>query len=204
MANHVSNHIEFSKINDEALAFLKDLYEKRVRKESNWFPDFFVDGETLTYEESEQYSWTCENIGPKWSYIEEFDIDGRGGMNVISAWSCPDDGISKLVDMLGQLDPEIVVSVRYEDEGPNFVGAAIYTANGLEEYAEWEYKEIAERVMDEVEGLRENYNEEDEDFIDDESREIMWDNQWEIINDMQNEFFEEELDYYLEGHNNAE
>lgn len=201
MANHVSTHVEFSKISDKALEYLRDLYETRVRKEHNWFPDLFVDGETLTYEESEQYAWTVDNIGPKWSYFEDFDSDNRGAFNVISAWSTPEAGLNRLFEALGEIDPDLVVSVRYEDEMPNFIGAAVYTADGLEEYHEWEYKEIMERAFAEVEGLRESWDEDEKDFTTDEARDMMWESQWEIINDMQREFFDEVLDYYLEKEN---
>jgi len=56
MANNVHFSVTIHQINDEARAKLKELFS-RVRTDNNyqWFGDVFVDGEELTYEESEKY-----------------------------------------------------------------------------------------------------------------------------------------------------
>src|SRR6056300_572967 len=201
MANHVSTHVDFQKISDEGKAFLVNLYKTRVRTgdgQQGWFPDFFVDGENLTYEQSEQYDYTIDNIGAKWSYIEDFDEE-YATMNIISAWSVPDDGLIKLMQMIGEVDPDVVAYVRYEDEMPNFVGAQVMTKGGIEEYCQWESEEVLEECFSQVEGLREHWDEEDEEWRTDEGQEMYWENMWEIINELQEGFLEEEGSFYLNG-----
>lgn len=202
MANHVSTHVDFQKISDEGKAFLNKLYEDRVRKENHWFPDFFVDGENLTYEQSEQYDYTIDNIGAKWSYIEDFDPE-YSTMNITSAWSCPDEGLIKLMEMIGEVDPDVVAYVRYEDEMPNFIGAQVMTANGIEEYMQIESEDLMEKIFDEVEGLREHWDEDEMEF-DDEGQDMYYENMWDIINDLQETFLDEEGQFYLDGEHNAE
>ena len=75
MANHVHWHIEFRSINEEATKKFEEI-QKRIRKVENnqqWFGDIFVDGKegSPTYEKSEEYEFTVENIGSKWCYIED-------------------------------------------------------------------------------------------------------------------------------------
>lgn len=205
MANHVNTHVNFEKISDEGKSFLINLYKTRVRTgegSQSWFPDLFVDGEELTYEMSEQYDYTVSNIGSKWSYIEEFDEDFCS-MNIVSAWSCPDDGLIKLVEMVAQVDPDVVAYVSYEDECPNFVGAQVMTRFGIEENQEWDNEELREIAMEQIEGLAEHWDPEEEEFSDD-GQDMLWEHQWEIINELQEQFLQTEGQFYLDGEHNAE
>ena len=76
MANNVNTCIDMENLNSNAVNLIKELYS-RVRETENyrWFGDMFVDGTNVTYEQSEKFEWTLENIGPKWCYIEDFDAD---------------------------------------------------------------------------------------------------------------------------------
>jgi len=76
MANYVSTNITFNNIEDKTKKRLKELY-KRIREgEREWLGDIFVEeGKDLTYEETEQYSWTIDNLGSKWVYIEDKEED---------------------------------------------------------------------------------------------------------------------------------
>jgi hypothetical protein len=69
MANHVSWNIHFQEINDAAKKKWLELCG-RMEKENYeyWMGDMWLDG-NLTPEDVRQYSWTTENIGPKWCYI---------------------------------------------------------------------------------------------------------------------------------------
>ena len=129
MANNVNFVISFDKINNKAKELLNSLYDRiRTDGEHSWFFDIFVDGKILTYEAASQYSWSNQNIGPKWCYLEEWDEERIVGT---SAWSAPDIGLKKLLGILEKEDPNIVTSISYEDEVPDFVGAQLYLGKNL-------------------------------------------------------------------------
>ena len=103
MANHVNWSINFDSINDAAKEKLKEILE-RVRTDTphQWLGDIFVDPNgSTTYEETEQYSWTTEHVGPKWSYIEDMDAD-VGYLNGQSAWSPPEGALTYLLEELSE------------------------------------------------------------------------------------------------------
>ncbi len=184
MANHVRFNLTFHKINDAAKEKLNEMYQ-RIRSSTDgeaWFSDMFVEGD-LTYEETEQYSWTTEHIGPKWSYLEEFSEQDFYGY---SAWSAPEEGVVKLLTILSEFDPKIVSYLTYEDEGPNFYGANVYEGDELIDGFEEEYDEVIDRVIEDSERLtKESYDTDTEEWADDESRDIFDEEMWEVINDAQ-------------------
>ena len=163
MANHVNSVIEFHKINDAAKAKLVEMYGRTREQEygSRWFGDMFVEGD-LTYEDVEQYSWKTEHIGPKWCYIEEFD-EVTGLIITESAWSAPEEGVLKLVKELNKLDDNIVWSIKYEDEMPNFIGAYVYENDEVVDGAEDDDDDIRYMMFYRYPHLKEQWDE-DEDY----------------------------------------
>lgn len=198
MANHVSSYMQFEEINEPAKAKLKEL-SGRLREMDygrKWFGDLFVDGEELKYEDVEQYSWTTEFIGPKWCYIEDCDFEGETPfMMCESAWSAPEEGLCKLIEELIELDPNIVATITYEDEMPNFVGWSVYEGTDLYDGCEWDDGEIREEIFFLHSHLQEHWDESNDEWqcdedgdmteeayaAEDEYRDIMY----EVINDMQ-------------------
>ena len=200
MANHVSTYVRFEKLNDAGLERLNNLVSERVRGEEDgegWFPDLFVDGTDVTYDMVEEYSWTTDNVGAKWCHIENYDtFDGSFSLN--SAWATPEAGLEKLMEMLGEVDPDLVAYVSYIDEMPNFVGANVMTKDGVEEYEEWTYDELRDIMLDRVEGLKDEYDAETEEFTE-EGNDMFWEHQYEIVEDLQNTFLDEEGPFYVNG-----
>ena len=165
MANHVNSVIEFHKINDAAKARLIEMMG-RCREQDygrKWFADMFVEGD-LKYEDVEQYSWTTQHIGPKWCYIEEFDEDT---LMIIteSAWSAPEEGVTKLVvDYLNEFDDKIVWSIKYEDEMPNFIGAYVYENAECVDGAEDDDEDIRYMMFYRYPHLKEHWDEENDEW----------------------------------------
>ena len=159
MANIVTFRVSFEQINKAATEKLKELYSRFQTSDCN-FGDMFVDGEegSPTYEETNKRSWYGDNIGSKWCYLEEYDDDYLFGR---SAWAAPDDGLHWLAKQLGELDPELIMWVTFEDEMPNFVGWAVFYGIDL-----WE-DEIAndEEFRDIVSKYSPDTNLNDEDVI---------------------------------------
>ena len=124
MANSVTFRVSFEQINKPATERLKEMFSRFQDSDCN-FGDMFVDGKegSPTYEETDSRSWYTDNIGSKWCYLEEYDEEGIFGR---SAWAAPWEGLHWLADQLGELDPELLMNVSYEDEGPNFVGWMVF------------------------------------------------------------------------------
>jgi len=181
MANHVNFSVNFEQINEAATTKLKELYT-RIRDEKGshqWFSDMFVEGD-LTYEETSKYEWTTQNIGPKWCYFEEFDETSMFGT---SAWCYPEEGITKLLEILEEFDPDIITSVTYEDECPNFAGCAIFEGSVQVDGLEDDCDEIREYVIQDSEVLNEDsWNADEEEWVDDEAEETFQQEIWETIN----------------------
>jgi hypothetical protein len=166
MANHVNSYIEFHKINNEAKAKLVEMVGRCREQEygRKWFGDIFVEGD-LKYEDVEQYSWTTEHIGPKWCYIEDYELDVETPYIVTeSAWSAPVEGVARLVvDYLNKYDDKIVWSIKYEDEMPNFIGAYVYENDECLDGTEDDEDEIRYMMFAWLPHLKEQWNE-DEDY----------------------------------------
>jgi hypothetical protein len=191
MANNVHWNLTFYEINDAAKSKLVELCDRvRTDGEYLWFSDLFVDGEELTYEQSEKYSWTTEHIGPKWCYFEEMDTDEMI-FSGESAWSAPENGVVKLLQILEEYDPKIVTSLVYEDEMPNFVGASVYHGSECYDSYEDDWNEILERVCEEVEELTGKYDADEGEWADEESEDLFRENIWEITGNAQWQFVDD-------------
>lgn len=203
MANHVYSVIDFHVINDEAKARLIEMYNRCEEQDygRRWFADMFVAGD-ITYDDVKQYSWTTENIGPKWCYIEEFDQDDMT-IRTESAWSPPESGVMKLVKELNKLDDKIVWSMRYEDEMPNFIGAYVYTNDEVEDGAEDDDEDIRNMIFHRYPEIAEGWDEDDECWRDDEVgeakeeefREVLY----EWICERQDEIIDDTVSFLIEG-----
>lgn len=193
MANNVNTYVSFERISDAGVEKLKELIS-RIRTDGNtrWLGDMWVDGKegSPTYEDTEQYSWTTENIGPKWNYVEDF---GEDYLSIVSAWSTPSEGIAWIVEKIASVDKDVRVTVTYEDEMPNFYGAAVYDAEGLVDYIEWDSDELTEDMQAEHPELVEHWDA-DEEEGDDEYWDLWNDCVWEFMSEKQYEWIQACLD----------
>ena len=65
--------------------------------------------------------------GAKWAYIEEAY---SGQIALVSGWD-PAFGLGKVVcEILSEADTDVIVTMRFEDEMPNFVGASAWSLKG--------------------------------------------------------------------------
>ena len=193
MANHVSTFISFERISDAGREKLNEILS-RVRPSENagrqWFGDMWVDGKdgSPSYDDTDTFDWMCENIGPKWCYIEEVDDDS---IRVISAWSWPEKGVEWLIDQIKLVDPKLIVSVQFEDEMPNFFGAYVYDADGIVDGFEEDWDELKERVELSHPELADLEEESDEWW------DVMNENMYEILNEAQYEIISETVQNLL-------
>ncbi len=199
MANNVHWSLSFRSINDEAKARFVEM-QSRIRNEGlhSWFADMWVDGKdgSPTYDETEKYEWTTNNIGPKWCYVEDMEDDYMSGE---SAWSAPEQGIETIISELSELDPEMITIFTYEDEMPNFFGIGIYEGADLVDGFEDEYDDLIQRAIsshpDELDG---NWNAEEECWMNEEAEEFFYDVQYEIMGDAQMSLADETANWIKE------
>ena len=165
-------------LNDAGKAKLQELYS-RIQPEGNyeWFSDLWgIDKETANL-----YEWNLENIGSKWCY---FDEHGSDYFRIISAWSYPDSGIRWVIQQLAEVDPDVIARVIYEDEMPNFFGAAVYNKDGFVDHCEWESEEIEELMKERMASFQ-DLVEGTDDYGDEYNLQI-----WDLVHEEQDNFIE--------------
>jgi len=184
MANHVTTNVTFYNISDEGLALLQKLYE-RVQSEHKSFGEIFIEpGGELTLDEVHSFDWAVDNIGPKWCHFEDM---GEDYFILTSAWSYPQDGLIKLCELLEPVSEGVRISVTFQDEMPNFIGCATICSEGVEDDQVWEWEELEIIFKERIEGLAEEWDEENECFTE-KGDELLSENMWEIISDLQSEW----------------
>ena len=199
MANHVSFGVRFEQINDAAKAKWKELSDRLVQENYEyWMGDLWVDGKegSPSSEDVREYSWTTEHVGPKWCYIQDFDDEGFSGY---SAWSAPEPALEWILDQLVEHDPKLITSFYYDDEMPNFYGVYVYEGNECYDGFEDDYDDKMNRVFEEHPHLKEKWNVDEEEWADEESEDEFRDVMYDVINDVQSNEVAECIKYIKEG-----
>lgn len=196
MANHVNWTISFYRINDQAKKRWSELTSKLTKEDGDhglWFGDLFLKEDLSNSEEVKDFEWTVNNIGPKWNYIEDYDETGCFG---VSAWGAPQEGLQKLLEEeLAPLDPNMITTISYEDEAPNFYGVNAYLGSELEDYREVDWDEMRELIIERDVELEGKWDEDEGDWVDEESYDIFYERLYEFVADHKDEIETEFVDY---------
>jgi len=192
MANHVSSYLRVNMISPEGQKVWDEfvvgrLDAARSREESEWaevhLGNFFVENDS-------DISWDLmqEKVGAKWAYATDWD---ETGISMYSAWSPVGEFAREVVEEIAKVDPEVSLSLTYEDEFPNFIGVAEYTETGETEdyYIEWD--EFLQRMIGRNDELKEMWDEDSEDWKDgmeDDANDLLSDIQWEEIHEWQSQY----------------
>ena len=188
MANHVNNYLSIHQISDEGRKVWQEVFLDRMQDPAQRVFDlreFFFDvddeGNYINFE----WEVVAENIGAKWASVEDGHEDG---LNVCSAWSPIVPFAEYVAKIIGEVDPDVQLVLTYEDEMPNFVGVATFTAEGLYTDNEIEWDDIRDQIINDNDDIRELWDAEEEDWHEgkeDEGNELIWEVQWDTINDWQ-------------------
>ncbi len=125
MANHVSNNITVvgnEKVTERMNEYISSL-EKLDYSDTGGFAKTFYKTPELGEGGGTMNSWATENIGSKWAYFEHTIDDNV--IKVTSAWYPAKEFTLHLYNLLVELDPEVAVENRYEDEGYDPVGSIL-------------------------------------------------------------------------------
>lgn len=190
MANHVSAYLQVQSISEEGQKvwdeYVQGTLDKNVRDLHEAHLGHFIfdcdeEGEFTNWD----FNTMCEEIGAKWAYATDW---GEDFVNTYSAWSPVLDWAELVARKIGEVDPDVELVLTYEDEFPNFVGVATFTAEGMVADNSIESDELLELIMDDNPELREMYDEDEctwKEGKEDEAHDILMDVQWDKINEWQ-------------------
>ena len=122
MANYLKSMVEVH-ANEEAIKYLDGLLDKANDGEITTFAQTFYDNVEVAESGGVMNSWSLDNVGSKWTYME--DITGDGSFTLTSAWYPPIQFFIHLYNMLVEKDPDVFIEVQYEDEGYDPIGAIV-------------------------------------------------------------------------------
>ena len=131
MANHVSNNIRVvgnEKVMERMGEYIQALEELEYSDTGGFAKTFYKTPE-LGEGGGTMNSWAGENIGSKWAYFEHTIDDDE--IKVTSAWYPVKEFTMNLYNLLVELDPEVAVENRYEDETYDPVGGILVYKNQL-------------------------------------------------------------------------
>lgn len=126
MANNVSNYLEI-KGTDEVIDAMDALFDlargEKYMDILGFCKAFYTDVETDESGTAVMYSWTLDNVGAKWIYVEDCIDTGR--WNIQSANYTPKEFWIRLYELARAIDPNVVIEVKFEDESLEPVGALV-------------------------------------------------------------------------------
>lgn len=131
MANHVSNNIRVvgnEKVQERMNEYIQALEELEYSN-TGGFAKIFYKNPEIGEGGGTMNSWAGENIGAKWAYFEHTIDDNE--IKVTSAWYPVKEFTMHLYNLLVELDPDVAVENRYEDETFEPVGGILVYKNHI-------------------------------------------------------------------------
>ena len=149
--------------------------EKANDGEITTFAQTFYDNVELSENGGVMNTWSSDNLGPKWTYLE--DILGDGAYRLVSAWYPPIKFYIHLYKMVTEIDPEGYIEVIYEDEGYDPIGAVVIKKDKDGTPCIWqeEDNEMEDPTVDK------DWDDEDYDDVQMEFMESLYDRQQEML-----------------------
>ena len=181
MANHVSSTLTFSAISKEGESVVQETIDNMRSRSGGQYdiPLGYAFVEDLQLADSD---FMCENIGAKWAYLNDCDVSF---MAFESAWVPPVEFVEHLIEKIASVDENVVACFRYEDEMPNFIGAQVYTSEGLYDAEEIDWEEILEKIFVSEPELKEEYD--DENGFSEQGENILSEVKYELMQEWQND-----------------
>lgn len=176
MANNLRSMVNVI-ANEEAIANLDARLDKASDGQVTSFAQAFYDDVEVSEGGGVMNSWSLDNLGSKWTIFS--DNWGGGEFVIESAWYRPKEFFIHLYKLMVEIDPNVVIEVKYEDEGYSPIGALVIKKDSEGTPCYWEEEE------DDIEDPTEDMDWDDEDY-DQTQMEFM-----ETIADTQNQLLAE-------------
>lgn len=181
MANHVNSYICIRQISEEGQKVWNDIVS-RIQESEPLYGEYHLGHLWVDDIDEIDRSWMCEKVGAKWAYGSDMD---EGGMRIQSAWSACMEFVEEVVRRIAEVDDSILIEYTYEDEMPNFIGAAVFNNEGQLDGEELDDGEIIETLKDKDEELAGLWDEDEGWWTDD--GELYHELLWDFISDWQAE-----------------
>ncbi len=164
MANNVTNIIKIV-ANEEAIKSIDNRFESAGGySDVAMFVKAFYDNPEISENGGVMNSWSLDNVGSKWIYVEN-NIDS-GEWNIQSANYPPHEFLQRLYELVTEIDPEGYIENRYNDEGYSPVGVMVFKKDDQgPKWAEIEDYDM-ENPADDMDWDEEGYDEAQMSFMD--------------------------------------
>ena len=168
MANTVTNIVKIF-ANDEAIDKINERFEVAGGYSDmvKFAKAFYDEPEIIEGKDGEEggvsVSWSLDNMGAKWVYIEN-DID-MDRWNIASANYYPHDFLKHLFNLVNEIDPDAYIVNKYTDETYDPTGVVVYKKDSDGEPMWYEVEEVFEDPTNDMDWDDEGYDEAREDFI---------------------------------------
>jgi hypothetical protein len=167
MANNLTSWITV-KANDNTLKYVDSLVTKAEEKIENdthgitAFAKAFYKDVDCGSGGGVMYDWANDNIGPKWTYLE--DVQGEGEFSLTSAWYPPKEFYIHLYKLCVELDENVEIEVLYEDESYDPVGAFVIKKDKDGTPCIWGEEDYIDNPLDDMDWEDEDYDETQQEF----------------------------------------
>ena len=186
MANNVNNYLQVETISPEGQKVWDSFVERiEALPDRGHLTGLFYEADADGYWIVPEGVHASEAVGAKWAFADDFD---EGFMNIESAWGPVLPLAEHIALEIGKVDSTFRMVMTYEDEMPNFVGVATFTAEGLDTDNDIDWDEIKELIINQHEEIAERWDAEEEDWHEgqeEEGEEMMSEVIWETANDWQ-------------------
>jgi hypothetical protein len=150
MANHVKNNIRIvgnEKVKETVEKYL-DALEELSYADTGGFAKIFYKNPEIGEGGGTMNTWANNNIGSKWAYMDEIIDDME--FQVTSAWYPTKEFTLHLYNLLVEIDPNVAVENRFEDETYDPVGCILVYKNQvfMDEDTDFEYPDEDEMESD--------------------------------------------------------
>ena len=169
MANNLKSWIKV-KANDDTLKYVDSLVTKAEEeiKNDNYgitaFAKAFYKDVDCGDGGGVMYDWALDNIGAKWTYLEE--VEDEGEFSTTSAWYPPKQFFIHLYKLCAELDENVEIEVQYEDESYDPIGAMVVKKDKDGTPCIWEEEDDVENPTDDMDWDDEGYDEAQQEFYD--------------------------------------
>ena len=130
MANHMECYVKVENLTQEGADLLRKILEPAGGDSQVYTDELLERLYGATEEQFEEREYRIDNIGAKWVAANlEYLEDGEAEISSTSAWSVPYQMYLRLVELLVEVSPDVLLTGTYEDEGYDPCGAFIIANN---------------------------------------------------------------------------
>jgi len=188
MANNVNNSLAVVQISPEGQKVWDSIIARiDALPEGKHLTGLFYEADSDGFWIVPEGVWAGDKVGAKWAFPYDYD---DCFLNVESAWGPVIPLAEYIAEEIGKVDPSVQLVMNYEDEFPNFIGVATFTAEGVDCVNDLDWDDIRDLILTQHEDIREMWDEDECDWKEgkeEEGYDAMTDVQWDIMNEWQEE-----------------